>query len=67
MSFTIAYDQPTALTGNPDDMTSHGSTSVYSGDELQKFVSYVERIKFIGGADGYSACVVGQYRVLFLL
>ena len=40
-------------------MTSHGSTSVYSGEELQKFISYVERIKLIGGADGYSACVVG--------
>lgn len=47
------------LLGNPDDMTSHGSTSVYSGDELQKFISYAERIRFIGGADGYSACVVG--------
>jgi len=53
-------DQPTArLTGHSDDMTSHGSTSVYSGEELQKFISYVERIKYIGGTDGYSACVVG--------
>ncbi|KAF9646877.1 hypothetical protein BDM02DRAFT_2865653 [Thelephora ganbajun] len=43
-----------------DDMTSHGSTSVYTGEELQKLISYVERIKFIGGTDGYSACVVGR-------
>ena len=40
-------------------MTSHGSTSVYSGDELQKYISYVKEIEFVGGADGYSACVVG--------
>jgi hypothetical protein len=40
-------------------MTSHGSTSIYSADELEKFVSYVEKIKFVGGEDGYSACVVG--------
>ena len=53
------------LTGHLDDMTSHGSTSVYSGDELQKFISYVEQIRSIDGADGYSACVVGQYPALF--
>ena len=47
-------------------MTSHESTSVYSGDELQKFAPYVEWLKQIGGAGGYSACVVGQYRALFL-
>jgi len=40
-------------------MTSHGSTSVYSGEELQKFISYVEQIKYVGRADGYSAWVVG--------
>jgi len=47
------------LTSLPDDMTSHGSTSVYSGEELQKFAQYVVQIKDIGGAGGYSACVVG--------
>ena len=48
-------------------MTSHGSTSVYSGDELQKFAQYVARIKDIGGIGGYSACVVGQYRLIHQL
>lgn len=47
-------------------MTSHGSTSVYSGEELQKFISYVERIRVVGSVDGYSACVVGESRVFFL-
>jgi hypothetical protein len=40
-------------------MTSNGSTSVYSGDELQKFIRYVEAVRYVGSADGYSACVVG--------
>ena len=48
-------------------MTSHGSTSVYSGDELRGFAEYVARIKDVGGAGGYSACVVGKYHSLFLI
>lgn len=44
---------------HPDDMTSHGSTSLYTADRLQQFTSYVEKISFVGGDDGYSACVVG--------
>jgi len=48
-----------------DDMTSHGSTSVYSGEELQQFISYVEQIKYVGGTDGFSACVVGRLMKFF--
>ena len=59
-------DKLCPLTGNPDDMTSQGSTSIYSGDELRNFIPYVKRIRFIGGADGYSACVVGEHPVSFL-
>ena len=40
-------------------MTSNASTSVYSGEELQKYISHVNQIKFVGGDGGYSACVVG--------
>jgi len=46
-------------------MTSHGSTSVYTGDELEKYISYVKEIEFVGGADGYSACVVGRLMKFF--
>lgn len=48
-------------------MTSHGSTSVYTGEQLQQFISYAERISFVGGADGYSACIIGQHRSPLLL
>ncbi|KAF9646879.1 hypothetical protein BDM02DRAFT_3188424 [Thelephora ganbajun] len=41
-----------------DDTTSRQSTSIYTGEEMLKLISYVERIKFIGAADGYSACAV---------
>ncbi|KAF9646880.1 hypothetical protein BDM02DRAFT_3188425 [Thelephora ganbajun] len=48
-----------------DDMTSQESTSVYTGEELQKLISYMERIKFVGGANGYSAFVVGRLMGFF--
>jgi hypothetical protein len=47
------------LIRSPDEMTSNGSTSVYSEDELRKLIHFVKQIKVIGGKDGYSACMVG--------
>lgn len=58
-SLSPAADPTTWLIGHLDDMTSHRSTSVYTGEQLEKFISYVGQIGSIGGADGYSACVVG--------
>jgi len=48
-----------------DGMTSQGSTSGYSNDELEQFISYVERFEHFGGSNGYSACVVGRLMSLF--
>jgi len=42
-----------------DEMSSHGSTSVYPEEELRNLIHYVKQLKFVGGDGGYSACVVG--------
>lgn len=42
-----------------DEMSSHGSTSVYPEEELRKLIHYVRQLEFVGGDNGYSACVVG--------
>ena len=42
-----------------DEMSSHGSTSVYPEEELRNIIHYVKQLKFVGGDGGYSACVVG--------
>lgn len=44
-----------------DEMTSNESTSIYHRDDLNMFISYVEQVRTVGGAGGYSACVVGEY------
>ena len=60
----IARGQNTpSLIRNPDKMTSNGSTSVYSEDELRKLMHFIKQIKVMGRKDGYSACMVGEYRV----
>ena len=56
----IACDQDTSnLIRSLDEMTSNGSTSVYSEDELRKLIHFVKQIKVISGKGGYSACMVG--------
>lgn len=45
-------------------MSSHGSTSVYPEEELRTLIHYLKQLRFVGGGNGYSACVVGQYRGL---
>ena len=59
LTFTFSQPTVTHITGHSDGMTSAGSTSGYSADELERFISYIERVESVGKIHGYSAHVVG--------
>ena len=63
MPVSVSYDDVRAgwspLIRRSDVMSSSGSTSVYSEEELRKLIHYVKQLRFVGKDYGYSACVVG--------
>jgi len=48
------------LTSGSDCMASANSTVIYSEPDVNKLLSYVSHLKFVGGEYGFSACVVGK-------
>jgi hypothetical protein len=42
-------------------MTSSVSTSIYSEEDLQKFLGYIKTLEFVGGNYGHAACVIGEF------